>query len=73
MKIAHPIEFVYEEADLPDTPSETPKWISIAGGRDHSLAVDDSGTVYATGNNAKGTLGLPLMKYLDRFAKVHTA
>ena len=71
VNIACPVEQVLEEADL-DTPSEAPKWISIAGGRDHSLAVCDSGTVYATGNNEKGALGLPKMDYLPWFSKVHT-
>ena len=69
--IAYPVEQVLEEADL-DVASETPKWISIAGGRDHSLAVSDAGTVYAAGNNDKGALGLPISEYLPWFAKVHT-
>lgn len=69
---ARPIEQVLEDADLPDRLRESPKWICAAGGRDHSLAVSDQGDVYATGNNAKGTLGLPGITYAIWFSKVHT-
>ena len=68
---ARPIEFVLEEADNARL-SESPKWLCAAGGRDHSLAVSDQGQVYACGNNAKGTLGLPHIESVNWFSKVHT-
>ena len=59
-------------ADLYEVKSATPKWVCAAGGRDHSLALSDQGQVYATGNNFKGTLGLPGLEYAIWFSKVHT-
>lgn len=70
--VARPVEQVLEEADVYECSSETPKWIYAAGGRDHSLAVCESGHVYATGNNSKGTLGLPGLTHAIWFSKVHT-
>lgn len=70
--VAQPIEQVLEMADLYEIKSKSPKWICAAGGRDHSLALSDQGKVYATGNNAKGTLGLPGLEYAIWFSKVHT-
>ena len=44
----------------------------IAAGRDHSLAISTSGKVYASGNNAKGTLGLPNLDNAVWFSRIHT-
>src|SRR5699024_10911370 len=35
-----------------------PKFVDVAAGRDHSLAVDADGHVWATGSNAFGQLGV---------------
>lgn len=73
VNMACPIESVLENADLPDEYSPAPRWISIAGGRDHSLAVSRDGFVYVTGSNAKGCLGLPVLSHAIYFSKLHTA
>ena len=70
--VARPVEQVLQLADVYTQTSETPKWLHVAGGRDHSLAISQSGLVYATGNNAKGTLGLPGLSHACYFSKVHT-
>ena len=48
--IAHQVDKVREEADL-NGEKEAPRWICVAGGRDHSLAVSDARHIYACGNN----------------------
>ena len=48
--VAHQIDKVKEESDIKGE-NDSPRWISVAGGRDHSLAVSDAKHVYACGNN----------------------
>ena len=58
MLAAHQVEKVRQNSDL-NSEKEAPRWISIAGGRDHSLAISETKTVFGCGNNQFGQLGLP--------------
>lgn len=51
---------------------KAPQWISVAAGRDHSIAVAADGTVYACGVNENGQLGLPGIENASVFSKVHS-
>ena len=71
MLAAHLVEKVRQNADL-NGEKESPKWISIAGGRDHSLAISEDKTVFGCGNNQFGQLGLPGLSQCLWFSKIHT-
>ena len=69
--VAHPVEKVKEESDR-DGEQDAPRWICVAGGREHSLAVSDAKHVYACGNNRVGQLGLAGLAQCFHFSKVHS-
>ncbi len=52
--------------------SNSPAFVSVAAGRDHSLAVAVNGDVYAAGSNTHGQLGLAGFETCDMFSKVHS-
>ena len=69
--VAHPVEKVKEQADS-DREKDAPRWISVAGGKEHSLAVSDAKHVYACGSNQFGQLGLAGLPQCFHFSKVHS-
>ena len=65
------VKQVIQEANT-GVSSQSPKFISVAAGSMHSLAVVSTGDVYAAGSNQQGQLGLPGIETSDAFAKVHS-
>jgi alpha-tubulin suppressor-like RCC1 family protein len=62
---------VIQESDL-DKQRPAPLFISVAAGRDHSIAVSADGDVYTCGSNQHGQLGLPGIENCITFSKVHS-
>jgi alpha-tubulin suppressor-like RCC1 family protein len=53
-------------------PSTNVRWVSVAAGSNHSLAVTDKGELYACGNNVHGQLGLTDIQDKMFFSSIHS-